>query len=149
MALKNQLQQDLIAAMKEKDELKTSALRMLKAAIIKFEVSGTEKKEATDEDIIQLLGKEVKQRKDSVEQFKAGGREAMAEQEEKEMAILQAYLPKQLTEAELTEIIQRTQDETGAVTKADIGKLMGHLMPKIKGKADGAMVNKIVSGLLH
>ena len=134
--------------MKEKDELKTSALRMLKAAILKFEVAGTEKREATDEDIIQLLGKEVKQRKDSIEQFRAGGRETMAEQEEKEMAILQAYLPKQMTGAELIELIQRTQDETGAVTKADFGKLMGHLMPKVKGKADGGMVNKIVNGLL-
>ena len=91
MSLKNQLQQDLIAAMKEKDEIRTSALRMLKAAILKFVVSGKEKKEATDEDILQLLGKEVKQRKDSIEQFKAGGREDLIEREQEEMEVLQAY----------------------------------------------------------
>lgn len=134
--------------MKEKDEIRTSALRMLKAAMLKFEVSGKEKKEATDEDILQILGKEVKQRKESIEQFKAGGREDLIEREQKEMEILQAYLPAQMTEEEIKSLVEQTMDKTGAVTKADIGKLMGHLMPQVKGKADGALVSRIVNGLL-
>ena len=148
MALKNQIQQDMLASMKAQDEVRLSALRMLKAAILKWEVSGSEKKEATDEDVLQIINKEVKQRKDSIEQFKNGNRPELAEKEEKEMVILQAYLPAQLTEAEILNLAKDAVAESGASSKADIGKVMGKLMPKVKGKADGALVNKVVNGLL-
>ncbi len=148
MALKNQIQQDMLASMKAQDEIRLSALRMLKAAILKWEVSGSEKKEATDEDVLQIINKEVKQRKDSIEQFKNGNRPELAEKEEKEMVILQAYLPAQLTEAEILNLAKDAVAESGASSKADIGKVMGKLMPKVKGKADGALVNKVVNGLL-
>lgn len=147
MALKQQIQQDMIAAMKAKEEIKVSALRMLKAAILKFETSG-DRKEATDEDVMVLLGREVKQRKDAIEGFKTGNRPEMAAQEEAEMKILQEYLPAQLSEEDLKKIIAETIQQVGATSKADMGKVMGALMPKVKGKADGGMVNKLVGAML-
>ncbi|MFA7277787.1 MAG: GatB/YqeY domain-containing protein [Candidatus Gracilibacteria bacterium] len=147
MALKEQLQQDLIAAMKGKDEVATSAIRLLKAAIIKFETAG-EKKVATDDDIIQLAGKEMKQRKDSIEQFEKGGRQELAEKEKLEMAVLEKYLPAQLSEEEVRTIVAEVIAATGASGKSDLGKVMGALMPRTKGKADGGMVNRIVQELL-
>lgn len=147
MALKQQIQADLMAAMKAKNEVATSALRMLKAAIMKFEVSG-DRKEATDQDILTLVNKEIKQRRDSVEQFKAGGRAEMAEQEEKEIEVLKAYMPPQLGEDEILKFAQEAIAQTGATSKKDMGKVMGAMMPKVKGMADGAVINKIVSQLL-
>ncbi len=147
MALKEQLQQDLIAAMKGKDEVATSAIRLLKAAIMKFETAG-DKKVATDDDIIQIAGKEIKQRKDSIEQFEKGGRPELAEKEKLEMAVLAKYLPAQLSEEEVRTIVAEVIAATGASGKSDLGKVMGALMPRTKGKADGAMVNKIVQELL-
>ena len=148
MSLKNQIQEDLINAIKAKEETKVSALRMLKAEIMKFEVSGGTKKEATDEDIISLIQKQVKQRKDSEEQFRNGGREDMADKEAAEAKILSAYLPEQMSEEEVRKIVQTTIQEVGATSKADMGKVMGAVMPKIKGKADGKLVNKLVMELL-
>ncbi len=147
MTLKEKIQKDLIEAMKAKEEVRVSALRMLKAAILKFEVSG-DRKEATDDDILVLVNKEVKQRKDSIEQFRTGGRPEMADQEEKEVAVLQAYMPEQMGEAEIEVLVKEAIASTGATSKADIGKVMGALMPKVKGKADGGVVNKIVNSLL-
>lgn len=147
MALKQELQQDLITAMKAKDEIRVSALRMVKAAILKFEVSG-DRKEATDQDILTIIGKEVKQRKDSIEQFRAGNREDLIGKEEKELAVLQTYLPSQLSEEEITVIVKEVIASTGAKSKTEIGKVMGALMPRVKGRADGALVNKIVNSSL-
>ena len=148
MALKQQIQQDMIAAMKAKEETKVSALRMLKAAILKFETSG-DRKEASDSDILAIIGKEAKQRKDASEGFKSGGRMDKAAQEEEEMAVLLTYLPAQMSEEELKKVIQETIAEVGATSKADMGKVMGALMPKVKGKADGGMVNKLVGSFLN
>lgn len=147
MALKNQIQQDMIAAMKAKEEVKVSALRMLKAAILKFETSG-DRKEASDEDILAIVGKEVKQRKDAAEEFKKGNRPEMAAKEEQEMAILQAYLPAQMSEDELRTIIKDVIEQVGAKSKADMGKVMGALMPRVRGRADGGFVNKLVGEML-
>lgn len=147
MALKEQLQQDLITSMKSKDEVTTGTIRLLKAAILRFETAG-EKKIATDEDIIQMAGKEIKQRKDSIEQFEKGGRTELAEKEKLEMAVLEKYLPAQLSEEEVRAIVKEVIAATGATGKSDLGKVMGALMPRTKGKADGGMVNKIVQELL-
>jgi uncharacterized protein len=148
MVLRDQIQQDLLQSMKDKDEVKTAALRMLKAAIMKFEVSGSSKKEATDDEVIALVNKEAKQRKDSIESFRNGGREEMAAQEEAELKILQTYLPEQLSEEDLRKIVEGVIEQTGATSKADIGKVMGAVMPKVKGLADGGMINKLVGELL-
>lgn len=147
MALKEQIQKDMIEAMKTKDDLKVGVLRMVKAAILKFETAG-DRKQATDEDILNLIGKEAKQRQESAESFRTGGRPELAEKEDKEIAILKTYLPTQLSEEELKKIIQETISEVGATSKADMGKVMGALMPKIRGKADGGQVNKMVGELL-
>jgi len=147
MALKNQLQADLMAAMKAHDEVKTSVLRMVKAAIMKFEVSG-DRKEATDADILSIVNKEIKSRKDSVEQFTGGNRMDLADKEAAEIKVLEAYMPPQMSEDEVKQVVLEVMNETGATSKADIGKVMGPVMAKVKGLADGGMVNKIVGSLL-
>ena len=147
MALKNQIQQDMLEAMKAHDDIKVSTLRMLKAAILKFEVSG-DRKEAADNDILSLIGKELKQRRDSIEQFRAGGRTELAEKEEKEAAVLLAYMPPQMSEEDVTKIAQEVIAKMGASSKADLGKVMGAMMPRVKGMADGDVVSRVVKALL-
>lgn len=147
MSLKETLQQDLIEAMKAKQEARISAIRLLKTAIMKFETAG-EQKTATDEEVIQLVGKEIKQRKDSIEQFEKGGRPELAEKEKAELKILEKYLPPQMSEDEIKAIIKEGMASSGASSKSDIGKLMGAIMPKLKGKADGGLVNKLVQEML-
>ena len=149
MATKQQIQTELAQAMKEKNEIKVSVLRMLKASILKFEVSGKEKKDATDEDILTLINREIKQRRDSASQYKAGNRFEMAEKEEKELEILLEYMPTQMSEEEITKLAKEAVEQSGAKSKADIGRVMGLLMPKVKGQADGALVNKVVASLLE
>lgn len=145
--MKHQIHEDMLNAMKAHDDLKVSTLRMLKAAILKFEVSG-DRKEATDADVLNMIGKEVKSRRDSVEQFRAGNRQEMADKEEKEIAILLEYMPPQMGEEELKKIAQEVIATLGAKSKADLGKVMGMMMGKVKGMADGDMVNKVVKELL-
>ncbi|MEK7171891.1 MAG: GatB/YqeY domain-containing protein [Patescibacteria group bacterium] len=147
MNLKEKINADLLAAMKAKEEVKLGALRMLKASIMKFEVSGDKKVEATDENVLQIIGKEVKQRKDSIEAYKKGAREDLAAKEEAEMKILQTYLPAQMSEEELKTLISRTISQTGAIVK-DFGKVMGTVMAQAKGKADGQTVTRLVKEML-
>ena len=147
LSLKAKIQEDMIAAMKARDEVKTGALRMLKAAIMKFEVAGA-KKEAGDDEIMGIIGKEVKQRKESAEAFRKGGREDLAVKEDAEFKILAAYLPEQMSEAEVKKVVQEVIGKVGASSAADIGKVMGPVMAQLKGKTDGQMVNKIVRELL-
>ena len=99
-------------------------------------------------DVIALISKEVKMRKDSIEEFKKGGREDLVEQTEAEIAVLMPYLPKQLSEEEVRALVQEAIANTNATTIKDMGKVMGQLMPKVKGRADGKMVNTIVKELL-
>jgi uncharacterized protein len=147
MALKQHIQSELVTAMKADDKVKVSVLRMLKAAILKFEVSG-ERKEASDEDIMQIINKEIKQRRDSADQFKAGNRFELADKEEKEIEVLLEYMPPQLTEEEIVEIVKQTIAEIGAKNAQDTGRVMGAVMPKVKGKADGAVISRVVTALL-
>lgn len=147
MPLKETIQKDLIEAMKSKNEAGVSAIRMLKTAIMKFETAG-EAKQATDEEVLQMVGKEIKQRKDSIEQFEKGNRPDLAVKEKAELEFLQKYMPAQLSEAEITAIIKDAIAATGATSKADMGRVMGAIMPKVKGKADGGLVNKLVQTML-
>jgi uncharacterized protein len=147
MSLKQQIQEDLISAMKENNQIKKDAIRMLKAAVMKWEVSGP-KKEATDEDIIPIIKKEIKQRKESSEQLTKGNRPELAEKEEKEIVILQKYLPQELSEEKITEVTKEVIKETGAKSAQDFGNVMRAVMAKLKGQADGSMVNQIVKKLL-
>ena len=148
MALKNEIQTQLVEAMKAKDPMRVSALRMLKAAILKFEVSGKEKREAGDSDIADIVKKEIKSRRDSIEQFRAGGRDEMADNEEKEVAVLMEFMPPQMSEEEIMKLAKEAVAETGAKSRQDMGRVMAVLMPKVKGMADGGLVNKVVGGLL-
>jgi len=148
MTLKEQIQADLITSMKAKDEVRTGTLRMVKAAIMKYEVSG-ENMEATDEVIMDLVKKEVKQRNDAAEGFQQGGNTAMAEKELAEAALLKAYLPEQMSEEQVIEVVKKVLADAGITTKAEMGKAMAAVMPAVKGKADGGMVNRVVASLLQ
>lgn len=142
---KQQLQDELKKSMLARDELRTSVLRMLISAIGYYEIQkGGAGYSATDEDIMSVIQKEAKKIKDSIEQFTVAGRGELAEKEKKELAILEVYLPKQLGEDEIRKLVKDAIEKTGATTQADIGKVMGVLMPSTKGKADGGLVSRIV-----
>lgn len=147
MILKEKINADLLDAMRSKEEIRLVALRMLKTSIMKFEVAGDKKIEATDENVLQIIGKEVKQRKDSIDAYRKGGREDLAAKEEAEMKILQTYLPAQMSEDELKSLISQTISQTGATAK-DFGKVMGTVMAQVKGKADGQTVTGLVKEIL-
>lgn len=138
-----QLQENLKQAMLAKDELKVSVLRMLKAEIMKIQTDGSGT-EITEELIQTLVQKMVKQRKDAASQYLDGGRPELAAKEEGEINILQTYLPEQMSEQAVREIVHATKVELGITDKSGVGKLMGALMGKLKGKADGGMIKKIV-----
>jgi uncharacterized protein len=148
MSLKEQIQTQMIEAMKARDAIKTGTLRMLKAEIIKFETSGSGK-ELTDEVVISIIQKQVKQRKDASKQYREGNRPELADKEDAEAKILEKYLPEQMSEDEVRAIISATITEVGATSKADLGKVMRAIMPKVKGKADGKLINRIVQELLN
>lgn len=147
MSLKEKIQADFIEAMKARDEVRKGTLSMLKAAIMKWEVDG-EKREAGDEQVMQIIQKEVKQRKDAAEAFKTGGKMDMAEKEEAEMKVLMNYLPAQMSEEEVRQTVTETLSGAGVTSKAEMGKAMGLVMPKLKGKADSGMINRIVGEIL-
>jgi len=148
MPLKETIQSDMITAMKAQERMKTDALKMIKAEIMKYETSGQDMV-ATDEVVMQILARAIKQRKEAAEGFEKGGNKEMAEKEMQEAAIYQAYLPEQMSEEEVKKIVKETIDEVGASGTGDVGKLMAALMPKVKGKADGKMVNEIARTMLQ
>jgi uncharacterized protein YqeY len=128
-----------------RDEERLSTVRMLKSAIQYFEIQkGGAGYEASDEDVIEVVGKEIKKRKESIELYEKGGRQELADKEKREMEILQKYLPEQLSEEEVHKLIDSAVSQAGASTMQDMGKVMGILSPQIKGKADGGMVSAIV-----
>ncbi len=142
---KKQLQEDLKQAMLAKDESKKSVLRMLLSAITYYEIQkGGAGYEASEEDVATVIQKDVKQRKDSIEQFKNGGRQDLVDKETQELTLLEKYMPAQMGEEEIKTLVKEAIAQTGASTPQDIGKVMGALMPKTKGKADGSLVSKIV-----
>ncbi len=145
MISKQQLQENLKQSMLAKDELKTSVLRLLLSAINYYEIQkGGAGYEASDEDVLTIIQKEVKQRRDSIEQYKAGNRPDLADKEQKELEILQTYLPAQMSEEEIRNLVKEAISQTSATSISDMGRIMGALMPKIKGKADGTLVSQIV-----
>jgi uncharacterized protein YqeY len=142
---KAQLKEELKQSMLARDTEKTSTLRMVISALGYFEIEkGGAGYEATEEDIEAVLQKQAKQRRDSIEQFKAGGRDELAEKESKELELIQSYLPQQMSEEEVKKLVEEAINQTGATSAADMGKVMGALMPKVKGKADGSLVSRMV-----
>jgi len=136
-----QIDADYKAAFKEKNELVVSSLRNLKSEVKNVEIA--KQKQLTDEEVFQVVAKKVKQHKDSIESFTAGARADLAEHEQQQMAVLQKYLPAQMDESELLSVIKATIAETNA-TAADFGKTMKEVMNRVKGKADGGMVSKLL-----
>jgi len=142
---KQQLQNELKQAMLARDTETTSVLRMLISAIGYHEIQkGGAGYTATEEDVMAVIQKEAKQHRDSIEQFKNAGRNDLVEKEEKELNMLQKYLPEQMGEDEIRKLVTEAIAKTGASSAADMGKVMGALMPSTKGKADGGLVSKIV-----
>ncbi|MDD5216548.1 MAG: GatB/YqeY domain-containing protein [Candidatus Omnitrophica bacterium] len=147
MGLEEKISQDLVAAMKAKAELTLSTLRMTKAAITNYRIE-KKKEKLDDQDVITILQKQVKQRRESIENFEKAGRQDLADKEKKEMDVLNVYLPQQLNDDEIKALVQKAIGDSQSKSKDDVGKVMKVLMPMVKGKADGRKVNEIVAGLL-
>lgn len=147
---KQELKDILKQAMLAKDTAKVSVIRMVISALGYYEIQkGGAGYEGTEEDIQAVITKEVKQRRDSIEQFKAAGRHELVEKEEKELKMLEAFLPEQMGEEEVKKLVDAAVEKSGASSPADMGKVMGILMPQVKGKADGGLVSKLVKEALN
>ncbi|MCG1022329.1 GatB/YqeY domain-containing protein [Sutcliffiella horikoshii] len=142
MSLLERLNTDIKQAMKDKDKEKLSVLRMVKSSIQNESIKHG--RDLSEEEELTVLSRELKQRKDSLQEFDKAGREDLVHKLQGEIAIVEHYMPEQLSEEELSAIIQQTVADVNASSKADMGKVMGALMPKVKGKADGSLVNKLV-----
>jgi len=152
MDILKKINEDLIVSMKSKEEgsdLRTTTLRMMKSSIKNAEIAKRGKGDLTEDDITGVLFTMVKQRKESAEQYEKANRKDLADKENKEINIIRKYLPEQMTPEELDEIIKSTIKDTGVAGAKEMGKLMKELMPKVKGKADGKLVNQRVKELLE
>jgi uncharacterized protein YqeY len=143
MGLKETLNEDLKNSMKSGDKVRTETLRMLRAQILEFEKSGIGREMNADDDLKILLSS-VKKRKDSIEMYEKAKRTDLVEKETKEIEIVQAYLPKQMSKEEADLIISKIITESGATSSKDLGKVMPLIMKELKGKLDGKMINEIV-----
>lgn len=144
MNLKNRIVEELTDAMKNSRELEKEVLRMLKAEVMKAEVAGSEKKELSDDEIIKIVKRMVKQRRDSIEQFEKGGRMELAEKEKSEIPILEKYLPTQISEKKIAEIVAAKKAELSISDKSKMGMLIGAVMKEVGDSADGAVVKSVV-----
>lgn len=141
-SIKDKIQEDTKAAMKSGDKLKVGTLRMLHSAIRKKEID--DRIDLDDAGVIKIFTGLVKQRQDSIDQFKAGGRQDLVDKETAELQLLQSYMPAQMSQDEIVKIVESAIQEAGAKTQKDIGAVMKVLMPKTAGKADGKLVNQLV-----
>ncbi|MFC0233186.1 GatB/YqeY domain-containing protein [Vagococcus entomophilus] len=146
MSLLTWLNEDMKTAMKARDKEKLTVIRMLKSSIQNEQIKLG--KELNDEEELTVLSREMKQRKDSLTEFEKANREDLVEKVKAEIAIVEKYMPEQLTQEELTAIITDAIQQTGATSMKEFGKIMGAVMPKVKGKADGSQVNMIAKQLL-
>ncbi len=147
MSLMEQLTADMKEAMKKGEKERLSVIRLVRGAVRQAEIDG--KKTLTDDEVIAVIGKEVKMRRDSIEEFARGGRTDLVKKTQAEIAVLMPYLPKQLSTDEVKKIVADVIAAVGASTAKDMGKVMGALMPRVKGRADGKLVNEIVRSLLQ
>ena len=161
--IKQKLQEDLREAVKKKEELRTSVLRMLNSAIHNREIEKKtklrktgeiteqdliKKGQLTDEEITETIFSEIKKRKEAISEFEKGKREDLVEKEKKEIEILEKYMPEQLTEEDIKKLAKEIIEKLGAREMRDMGKVMGQIIPKIKGKAEGSVISRIVKELL-
>ncbi len=146
MSLKEQIGEDIKRAMKAKDKIRLQTVRSIKKAILEKEVELRPKGQdsLTKEQEIELLSQQAKQRRDSIEQFKNAGRDELADKENQELAIIETYLPEQMSDEEVESIIDQIIADSGAATLKDLGKVMGPAMKQLKGKADGKKIQALV-----
>lgn len=147
MNLRDKINEDLKSAMKSGNKIRLETVRSIRALILEFEKSGTNK-ELNQEEELKLLTSAAKRRKDSIEQYSKAGRNDLAEREEEELKIIQEYLPKQLSEEEISFEVKKIAGEIGAGTKDDFPRLMPQVMKELKGKADGKVVKLVVEKYL-
>lgn len=148
MALEQQIQEDIKTAMKAHDAVATAATRAIKGEILIYKTSECGSKEVTDADILKMIQKLIKQRKESAEQFTAAGRQELADNELAEAAVMEKYLPKQLSEAEVEEKVKAIIAEVGATSIKDMGKVMGAANKTLAGQSDGRTISTVVKRLL-
>ena len=146
MDINKKINEDMVAAAKAQDKIRLSAVRMIKAALHNKEISLM--RPLNENETLQLLASMVKQRKDSIEQFAKGGRTDLVAKEESELKVIQEFMPAQMSEEEVDEIIKKTIEEAGAVSVKDMGKVMKLLMPKLAGVADGKAAGEKVKAFL-
>ena len=146
MLLQEKLQEDLKDAMRSGDSLRKSVIRYLRSEIKNEEIA--RQKSLGDDGVIEVVGRQAKQRRDSIEAFKHGNRQDLVEKEEAELAIIRGYLPKQLSDQELTSLVRCMIEELGATDHQEMGKVIGHIMHEVKGRAEGRRVSQVVSELL-
>lgn len=142
MSLNERLNEDMKQAMKSQDKFRLSVIRMVRSAIKNVEID--QRKTLDDNEVLDILSREIKQRRDSLLEFEKAGRDDLVQSVKAEIEIIADYLPQQLTEEEITAIVKQTIQDIGASSKADMGKVMSALMPKVKGRSDGKLVNQIV-----
>lgn len=146
MSLKEKILDDLKAAMKAQNTDKTRVLRSIKAKILEKEISERKQGESalSDDQIVEVLMKAAKQRKESIDQFKDGGRDDLVEKEEMELELIENYLPEMMSEDDVRKAVKDQIEQMNAESMADMGKVMGALMGRLKGKAEGALISRIV-----
>lgn len=147
MSLKEKLQEDLKSSMKNKDAVRKSVVTLIRASIKQFEVDN--RVELDDEAIVDIIAKQMKQRKDALEEFAKAEREDLVKETEAEIEVLKEYLPQQLSEEELNEIVKDAISKVGATSMKDMGKIMSAVMPLTKGRADGKLINELVKNNLQ
>ncbi len=147
MSLLSKLNDDMKTAMKAKEKETLQVIRMLKASLQNEQIKVG--RDLTDDEELTVLAREMKQRRDSLSEFEKAGREDLAEKAKGEITIVEKYLPAQLTEDEIRQIVAAAIEKTGAASPKEFGKVMGVVMPQVKGKADGNQVNAIVKELLN
>ncbi|MDP4092855.1 MAG: GatB/YqeY domain-containing protein [Bacillota bacterium] len=146
MTFKERLLEDMKVSMREKDVIRKNTIQMVRSAVLQIE---KDNKVALDDDgVIEIIAKEVKKRRDTLPEFEKSGRQDLISTLNAEIAVLLQYLPEQLTESELEEIVKQAVQETGAASARDMGKIMQAVMPKVKGRADGKAINQIAKRLL-
>ena len=146
MAIKDKLKDDLIAAMREKDAVRKNVVQLIKAGVLQVEKD--KKITLDDEGVLDVIAKQLKQRRDSLPDYEKSGREDLITQLKREMELLMEYLPQQLSHDELVVIVKEAIEKTGAQSVKDMGRIMSEIMPKTKGRADGKEINSIARELL-
>ncbi len=146
MSLQDRLTQDLKEALRQKDERRKNTIRLVKAAIKNAEIE--QGHPLNDEEILEIVAREVRRRREAITEFATGGRQDLIEQEEAELGLLLAYLPPQMSREEIETVARQAIQEVGATSAAQMGQVMRYLMPGLKGKADGRLVSQVVKEIL-